>query len=428
MLRSAVHRSFPTPLALLLVALGSQTAHAAPDWRRIAGSPIAVTRFEDFFFANPWTGWMVSLGGTIKTTDRGATWAVVFSNGAANLRCIGFANELKGWAGTLGPGCSSGAGPIYLYATTDGGATWDPVTNVPEPQPEGLCGIWVVDENVVYACGRYCGTPRVIKSIDGGANWTTFDMSAPADGLVDCRFFGPDTGIVVGRLDDSTSGFWRGVVLHTTDGGASWSNVLTTTGDDCLCWKISFPTREVGYVSVERFFNSPAAVFLKTTDGGLTWEEKPFPDSTYYYFEGIGFATPDVGWLGGTAVTHATTDGGETWVASSLGAGDDNANRFRFFHETFGYAVGKRLFGYWDNLAVGVADAGGRPEVDRFFLEAPRPNPSEGEARVSFTLPRAGWARLTILDASGRAAREIADRYLPPGEHTLPVDARGLPN
>jgi photosystem II stability/assembly factor-like uncharacterized protein len=422
-------RRSPLLLAFSALALDGGESHAAPDWRRIAASPISVSRYEDFFFANPATGWIVSIGGTIyKTTDRGASFATVYSNGAANFRCIGFANELKGWVGTLGPGCSSGAGPTYLYATTDGGATWDPVTNVPEPQPEGLCGIWVIDENIVYACGRYCGTPRVIKTTDGGGSWTSTDMSAYASGLVDCHFFDPDTGLAVGLVGDLDSGLSRGVVLHTTDGGGSWTTRHTTSGEALLCWKITFPTRDIGYISVQRHPLSTSGVFLKTTDGGLTWEEKPFPDTTYFYIQGIGFATPDVGWLGGTAATYATTDGGETWAASSLGAGDDNVNRFRFFHETFGFAVGKRLFGYWDDAAVSVADVGGRPDAERILLEAPRPNPSGGAARVSFTLARAGPARISILDASGRTAREVVDGYWPPGEHIVSVDAQDLPS
>ena len=70
---------------------------------------------------------------------------------AVYLRCISFANAQKGWVGTL----------------------WLLVTNLPENAPRAICGLYAVNELVVYASGTnfpYKSHPtRVMKTTDGGA-------------------------------------------------------------------------------------------------------------------------------------------------------------------------------------------------------------------------------------------------------------------
>jgi photosystem II stability/assembly factor-like uncharacterized protein len=420
---SATRLALLLAAALSFVVLLATSAHAILAWRRAPNSPIAAMRHDDFFFYGSETGWIIHVGGQVsKTTDSGETWSLAATiNTSARLRCVGFATAERGWIGVLGDCGTIGVGDAFLYETTDGGTAWTAVTNVPEPKPDGLCGIWVVNESVVYACGRYCSTPRVIKTTDAGASWTTIDMSTYADGLVDCRFFDEQTGIVVGRLVDDGSGLPRGVILATTDGGATWTTKLVTTDEDRFCWKISFPTREVGYVSVQHAIAAQEMVVLKTTDGGVTWEEKPFPVPDYNFMQGIGFATPDIGWVGGMITTYGTTDGGLTWQPDDLGAGDDYANRFRFFHGTFGYAVGKRLFRYSDDAAVGVPEA--RPAL---ALASPEPNPNRGLASVTFSLPERGSVRLALFEASGRLARELLAGTRPAGPQALTFDLSGL--
>jgi hypothetical protein len=57
-------------------------------------------------------------------------------------------------------------------------------------------------------------------------------------------------------------------------------------------------------------------------------------------------------------------------------------------------------------------------------LAAPMPNPSRAEVIWSFTLSRAGAARLVIHDAQGRRVRVLADGLLPAGRHERRWDGR----
>ena len=93
-----------------------------------------------------------------------------------------------------------------------------------------------------------------------------------------------------------------------------------------IAWKISFPSRDVGYVSVE---HKRYAKVLKTMDGGVTWQELIVPNNRH--LQAVGFISPSVGWVGGHGGTSFTTDGGDTWTD------------YRRFDETTGCAVGVEL-------------------------------------------------------------------------------------
>src|SRR3954447_17419025 len=97
------------------------------QWRP-TNAPLASSRTDDIWFLDPSTGWAVNSNGKIIfTSDGGATWRAQFQSNAY-LRCVGFANRLKGWGGTL-------SDPERLYHTIDGGQTWSPVPILPASAP-----------------------------------------------------------------------------------------------------------------------------------------------------------------------------------------------------------------------------------------------------------------------------------------------------
>jgi tetratricopeptide (TPR) repeat protein len=71
---------------------------------------------------------------------------------------------------------------------------------------------------------------------------------------------------------------------------------------------------------------------------------------------------------------------------------------------------------------VGVGHTG--PGGVALLLEAPRPNPFAAATRVSFTLPRAGYARLSIHDVSGRLVADLLARSMDGGPHSVVWDGR----
>jgi photosystem II stability/assembly factor-like uncharacterized protein len=148
-------------------------------------APEASTRTDDIWFINPSVGWAVNSNGQIiKTRNGGVNWEEQFQDSDTYLRCVSFANPLKGWVGTLTAG-------KRLYSTTDGGQNWKLIDNIlPEFAPSAICGLSVVNESVVYASGTNFPNrpPGMVKTVDGGATWTAWDMSEYATLLVDNYF------------------------------------------------------------------------------------------------------------------------------------------------------------------------------------------------------------------------------------------------
>lgn len=324
-----------TAALLLLVAVS--VFSQSPKWRSLPGAPVS-GRHEDVHFVNPNVGWIVNGGGQIwKTMDGGGSWALQFVAGVF-LRSVGFVDSTTGWAGVLQNDTTK-----ILYQTTDGGVTWSLVTNIPSPRPRGICGISIVNDSVIYASGPYYGPARVIKTTDRGASWTSIDLSTYAWGLVDCFFFNPDSGFVVGNIGTgigSDTTYAR--VLFTSDGGATWSIRYSGSRPSERCWKIQFLTGTTGYVSIEKF-SSGGVYYLKTTDGGVTWSDELFLN-TPYHVQGIGFISDSVGWLGGWGGdTYETTDTGASWHLAGFG---QIVNRFRLLGDTLAYAVGQTVYKY----------------------------------------------------------------------------------
>ena len=334
-------------------------------WRK-TNAPVASSRTDDIWFVSADVGWAVNSNGQIlKTDDGGDTWTVQHQ-ASSYLRCIGFAGDRIGWAGSV-----SGT---RLFHTTNGGGNWAAVTNLP-PTPAKICGLAVVDEQVIYASGTNDprDRPAVLKSVDGGASWTSMDMSGQAALLVDIHFETRDRGWVVGGRDavacpgrPITRDVVRPVVLFTEDGGASWTDLipLSSQGNFPLGewgWKIFFLNESVAFVSLENFRDG---AILKSVDGGMTWERLRINDrQRNSNLEGVGFVSESVGWVGGWGdaeftggFTSQTSDGGENWDnANEVGF---RLNRFRFFGDpvTVGYASGDTIYKYTtEPLVAGIA-------------------------------------------------------------------------
>jgi photosystem II stability/assembly factor-like uncharacterized protein len=269
-------------------------------WRKTNAS-VASSRTDDIWFATPDIGWAVNSNGQIlKTDDGGKSWNEQHKDSSVYLRCVGFAgtNTKVGWVGSISP-------DSRLFVTRDG-ATWNTVDNLP-PKPSKICGISVVDDQVIYASGTNDprDDPAVLKTTDGGANWTSIDMTARASLLVDIHFQTRDRGWVVGGRDvvacpgrRATRDVVRPVVLFTKDGGNSWTDLIPQNAKKRFPhgewgWKIFFLNDRVAFVSLENFLDG---AILKSVDGGMTWERVRINDRQRNAdLEAVGFVSEDKG-------------------------------------------------------------------------------------------------------------------------------------
>ncbi|MFN8397129.1 MAG: hypothetical protein U0176_21075 [Bacteroidia bacterium] len=263
-------------MALACMVGGSVYAQAFTYNWVPTNSPANSYRFDDIYFLNADTGWAVNFaysnhdGYVTRTIDGGNTWDILWDSTGAALRDIGFTDAMHGWIGTLENGINPEDTTI-LYQTSDAGLTWSAVPNMPGPRPAGICGMQVINDSTVYAVGRYSGPAGFYKTTNNGQSWSYTNCSSVAGGLVDLHFFNPDTGYAIGTSANYFTG--KGRVIGTTDGGNTWSIVHTSAHFNEICWKIEFPSRQRGYISLQAFNNTGFQYFLRSSDGGATWSD-----------------------------------------------------------------------------------------------------------------------------------------------------------
>lgn len=375
-------------------------------WRK-TNAAAASSRTDDIWFHDAKTGWAVnSDGNIISTRDGGDSWVVQHAAPGVYLRCIGFANANVGWVGSLSRN-------RRLFQTSNGGASWANVTNLPAGAPVAICGISVVNNQVVYGSGtnRPEDSPGIIKTTDGGLTWMAIDMSAHASILIDTFFTDASHGWVVGGKANATTPPTRDslkpVVLETNDGGATWNDRLAGMEAEFPFgewgWKIQFLNDKLGFVSLENF---TAGAILKTTDGGRTWTRIKINDPQgNVNLEGVGFIDENRGWVGGwgsdfsppgpTGFSSSTTDGGVTWAnANDIGL---RINRFRFFGDpvTVGYASGATVYKYSQPSTMISASLVAAAPTTRMLLPAALANSGTLPISIRMEIP-IGTRRLTL--------------------------------
>lgn len=382
--------------------------------------PAARSRTDDVFFLNEDLGWAVNSDGKVfKTTDSADTWAEMQFFPTSYLRCISFSSASTGWIGALD-------GPHALYRTTDGGASWNPVANLPANGPGRICGLIALNEDVIFAAGtNYPNEPAgVIRSLDGGQTWTTLDLGADRPTLlVDIYFADTQTGWVVGGTDEvghpDRDTIRRDVVpavYATEDGGETWTNVvipLVSQGQfprGEWGWKIQKLGDQTLLVSLQNLLDG---ALLRSDDLGASWIRLKINDrQRNANLEGIGFIDSTRGWVGGWGdlffqggYTSETTDGGQTWNdANYVGF---RLNRFRFIGDpvTVGYASGDTVYKL-SSEPVPPASLAAGPAVAE--------ETGTNQLSIDFEVP-AGTRNLMILiwERFGRRVRRLLDEPQP---------------
>ena len=350
-------------LFVFLPGIGSYAQ--APAWSQLPQSPGPNNvRHDDIYFTDPTNGWASQNNYIYRTTNGGVTWTTNLIMAGTHFRSVSFANPRVGFAGNLGVGSYDGAvsNTNVMYRSFDGGVTWSNVPGFAEAGMKGLCVFYVLDAQHVYGAGRVRGPAFVIKSSDGGTNWSLQNLTASnvMNGIMDVYFRDTNTGWVVGMDTNAYAAPpYYGRIARTTNGGASWQTQVTTSISNCYFWKMSWPFTNIGYVSLQQNGSYSNIVFYKTVDGGATWVSNAIPETSVglytngynFYLQGIGFVSTNEGWIGGasgfpgslygSSFLH-TTDGGVTWSPSGY---NDTffINRIRFLSPTLGFASGGNL-------------------------------------------------------------------------------------
>lgn len=326
-------------------------------WEKLNTEPYRGKQ-DDIFFVNEKVGWYANGAGKIfKSTDGGDSWELQLEKPGTYFRCLAFLDEKHGFAGNIGPGYFPNVtDSCPLYETKDGGITWEKVTKITGPPVVGLCALQVMREDFINAgrldqhtrligVGRVGGPASLIMSDDLGESWQQIKLDDTAAMAFDVHFFNRREGFIAASTDTDVSKS-HALILKTSDGGASWRRVYESKRPFELTWKISFPSKEIGYVTIQSYNPDPKVAdrfVAKSEDGGETWTELPLVTNAAVREFGIAFQNNLIGWVGAVPHGFYTEDGGKSWTKADIGNAVNKIRIVRGDGKTIGFAIGSEV-------------------------------------------------------------------------------------
>lgn len=273
---------------------------------------------QTYFFSAPAIGasaWVVGTRGLVfKSDDFGNTWARQTAGYSASFLGLTFPSATRGYAvGELGG----------ILVTDDGGKTWrvslgqhDPyalANNMRGVLGNSLRGVhfptasdgWAVGDAVVDTSGSVIAPAVILHTSNGGASWQ-LQASGVTASLKAVRFSSVSNGWAVGS---------GGVILHTVDGGATWT-LQSGLGGQTLTDVVALSDTEA--------WISGSGVLAHTVDSGATWARV---GKQVGWLWSVRFADAMHGIAAGTTTDlktgfELTTNGGQTWTTVRAGPSD----------------------------------------------------------------------------------------------------------
>jgi photosystem II stability/assembly factor-like uncharacterized protein len=189
-----------------------------------------------------------------------------------------------------------------IYKSTDGCVTWLPVSNA------GVTQAIVIDPQTPSTVYATSWPGVVIKSTNGGASWNTMNRNFPNHDIMSLLIDQTDPAtLYVGTRDAG--------VFKSTTAGETWEPANQGLPGLDVRWLIKAPSAPHLYVTV-----GPGK--FASMDGGQSWTRLPdFLGSTVVAVAASA-ALPDTVFAGtveGAIGVFKSTDRGGTWVPSSVG-------------------------------------------------------------------------------------------------------------
>ncbi len=274
-----------------------------PSW--IMQNNITDEGFGSVNFPSPDTGYVVSAGRILKTTDAGIAWNFLPIYNPFNITNSFFNNGSTGYiVGEWG----------NIMKTIDGGNSWNSLSSGTN---KFLYSITFTDLNTGYIA---CDAGMILKTINGGTNWVVQNTGV-TDRLCSVFFSDKDTGYAVG---------YNGVIIKTTNGGSKW--IKQTSGTTSYLTSVFFINGQIGFAVGQN------GCILKTINGGLDWIQIS-SDSTSI-LNSVFFVSKEVGYIAGNDGTILKTiNGGKSWSAQPSGT-STTLSSICFINANTGFIVG----------------------------------------------------------------------------------------
>lgn len=261
-------------------------------------------------------------GGVWKTTNGGATWTPItdtLGSLSSGFLAMDPSNSLVLYLGLGDPFDGTGIG---LVKSTDGGATWGAVQTLGTSRSIRSILVNPSSPTTVLVSTN----AGLFRSTDSGASYAAVASIPSTYVCWDLAWAGGSTLVLTAETDPANAtGDTAGKVFRSTDNGATW---VAASGTGATATRISLSSapsnRQIMYAMAGKSDGQLLAVY-KSLDGGATWAATSSTGITdilggqgwYNHAVLVDRANPDVVYLGGTLYLAKSTNGGSTWSKKS---------------------------------------------------------------------------------------------------------------
>lgn len=386
--------SFPTGnVGYLLLSSGDimQTTDGGDSWRRQTAAPgsaaLGGNAFPtDIWFTNATSG-VISIGTQIYySSDSGSSWTPVKTVGGGGITHFEFISPTEGFA----------AGDnTDLYTTTDGGATWSAVASDGKTNSAAIGSLSCAS---VTAClAATSNGAQLLRTTDGGTTWTLITASsapvyavgftsathAIAVGDAGTLVKTDDAGANWSSLNNAAAGIFSQVhadsptsavlfgvgtnVARTTDAGASYKSITTYAQKSIR--DATFPTATRGYVL------DSSNQLTRSDDAGITWKVLDLQGA-----DPVSLYAPDANTLllVGKKGVRRSADGGLTFKKT----GDAKSRKLKLSKID---AAGSAIVAYGSSAATVSKDRGKKWKTIKLSKKI------KGVRLLDFIDAKAGW-------------------------------------
>lgn len=251
-----------------------KTTDGGQNWTKMLDKPGTYFRCIGFldslrgFAGNIGTNYFPNVSDTTplyRTADGGTSWepvTAISGETPVGLCAIQVVSPQVIYAG------GRVGGPTHLMKSTDGGTTWESqnlsehiamLTDLYFSSPDTGFVFGGTDANIQLAHAK------ILRTTDGGATWTTvYESSRPFEIIWKAHF--PVPGTAYATLLSYAPNTLERFVVKSTDGGLNWTE-LPLVNNGSKSFGIGFLDADTGWVGCEQSI-------YETKDGGATWSAK----------------------------------------------------------------------------------------------------------------------------------------------------------
>jgi len=196
--------------------------------------------------------------------------------------------------------------PSHIYKTVNSGETWEMIESIDD---------WINDiavdptnPDIIYAKS----SSGIYKSLDGGVNWQNYQFCSGfyGSGEIAINPYNSNILYVGGHYDAGMA------VLKSTDGGENWTGIKIKTGTqsgDTNCVAIDPSNPDIIYAGGGYYDQADYDKLYKSSDGGDNWTDITGSIYATPYAIAIDPTNPSKVYVGTDWGILRSSDGGQTW-------------------------------------------------------------------------------------------------------------------